>query len=159
MHNTMTSTNTFVFRPSNTRFMDFQQGPSRPSMMWNNQLDAVLPKRQKPMPDEDGFVQPKHRSKARGPVSANQEMASQKSNKFKVLDNKHENKEPQEEGIPAYNGPVKTIGAWARPLSAKKEAAPAKKPTTKQATKSNRWGDDDDEEWNPDLENDPFFKK
>ena len=94
----MTSTNTFVFRPSNTRFMDFHQGPSRPSMMWNNQLDAVLPKRQKPTPDQDGFVQPKHRSKARGHVSANQEIASQNSNKFKVLDNKHANKEPQEEG-------------------------------------------------------------
>ena len=150
----MTSSKTFVFRPSNTRFMDFQQGPSRPSMKWNNQLDAVLSKREKPMQDDDGFVQPKHRSKGRAPHGAHHEVLPQSTNKFKVLD-----KQTQEEGIPAYNGPVKTIGAWARPLSSKKEAAPAKKPTTKQATKSNRWGDDDDEEWNPDLENDPFFKK
>ena len=155
----MTSANTFVFRPSNTRFMDFQQGPSRPSMLWNNQLDAVLPKRQKPMQDDDGFVQPKHRSKGRLHHGTHQEVIAQNSNKFEFLNNKHTNKQAQDEGIPAYNGPVKTIGAWTRPLSAKKEAAPAKKPAIKKATKSDRWGDDDDDEWNPDLENDPFLKK
>ena len=120
----MTSTNTFVFRPSNTRFMDFQQGPSRPSMLWNNQLDAVLPKRQKPTPDDDGFVQPKHRSKGRAHHGAHHEVLPQSTNKFNIPDN-HASKQSQEEGIPAYNGPAKTIGAWTRPLSAKKEAAPA----------------------------------